>query len=313
MHVHASHGTASRGPALHAHGRGDAPFRHRRSGPPSARLGRALAMVLGFGLLEAIVGFRANSLALLSDAAHMLADAAALALAWMASRIAARPANPRFSYGFERAETLAAFVNALAFLVLMGWLAVESVLRLRAPEPIDAGAALAVALVGLVVNLVLAAMLRHDHDRLNTRAALLHVLGDLAASVAAIVAMAAALWGGVRWVDAAMALAVALLMIPSTVAILRAAVPVLMDAVPADLDFDAVGAALSGLDNVRSVHDLHVWQMTGERVALSAHVGVASLQAWPATLDSARTLLRERFGIEHATLQPEPARRSDDA
>ena len=279
-------------------------------------------LVVSFGLIEAGVGFTTNSLALIGDAAHMLTDAAALGLAWGASRIAARPASARFSYGFERAETLAAFVNALALLALLVWLLVEAVLRLLEPRPIDAGVALVVAVLGLLLNLALVAMLRH-HDRgpeeasghrdVGMRAALLHVLSDLAASVAAIVAMTFAWVGGIVWMDAVMAMAVGLLMIPPTVAILRTAVPVLMDAVPWDVDFRAVGDALAALPGVHGVHDLHIWQMTADRVALSAHVGVESLEAWPAILDRARATLRERFGIEHTTLQPEPARRAGDA
>lgn len=303
-------------------------------------------LVVGFGLVEAVVGFTTGSLALIGDAAHMLTDAAALGLAWGASRIAARPASARFSYGYERAETLAAFVNALALLALLAWLLFEAAVRLRNPRPIEAGVALVVAVLGLVLNLVLVAMLRQEqhHDTgaatgaglpngarveadrapgdasgtrsrrdVGTRAALLHVLSDLAASVAAIVAMTFAWAGGIVWMDAVMAAAVALLMLPPTVAILRMAVPVLMDAVPADVDFRAVGDALAELPGVHGVHDLHVWQMTADRVALSAHVGVESLDAWPAILDRARAMLRERFGIEHTTLQPEPARRADEA
>ena len=286
-------------------------------------------LVVGFGLIEAVVGLVTNSLALIGDAAHMLTDAAALGLAWGASRIAARPASPRFSYGYERAETLAAFVNALALLALLVWLLVEAVLRLLEPRPIEAGLALVVAVLGLLLNLVLAAMLRREQHQaveptqasepaqgrmdVGTRAALLHVMSDLAASVAAIIAMTFAWVGGVVWMDAVMAVAVALLMLAPTVAILRTAVPVLMDAVPADVDFRAVGDALAGLPGVHGVHDLHIWQMTADRVALSAHVGVESLDAWPAILDHARATLRERFGIEHTTLQPEPARRAGDA
>lgn len=306
--------SAPRRPAtLHGHGHGDASFKHRRTGEATTRLGWALFLALSFGAVEAGVGFYANSLALLSDAAHMMTDGAALGLAWAAGRIAQRRPDARYSYGFERAETLAAFVNALSFLVLLAWLLVEAAFRMASPQPILAGPALVVAILGLFVNLGMLALLRHDHGRANTRAALLHVLGDLAASVAAIVAMAFAWWGDVRWVDALMAGAVALLMIPSTIAILRSTIPVLMDAVPRGLDFAAVGAALGAVDGVRSVHDLHVWQMTAERVALSAHVAVESLDAWPATLAAARAVLRERFGIEHATLQPEPARRAADA
>lgn len=302
--------------------------------------------MVGFGLIEAVAGLATGSLALIGDAAHMLTDAAALGIAWGASRIAARPASARFSYGYERAETLAAFVNALALLALLAWLLVEAAMRLLDPRPIEAAIALVVAVLGLVLNLVLVAMLRQDqhHDAgsvnhagsadgaghvddtpvqvagtprsrpdVGTRAALLHVLSDLAASVAAIIAMLFAWAGGILWMDAVMATAVALLMLPPTVAILRTAVPVLMDAVPAHVDFRAVGDALAELPGVRGVHDLHVWQMTADRVALSAHVGVESLEAWPAILDRARTVLRERFGIEHTTLQPEPARRADEA
>lgn len=312
VHHHAPHG-------LHAHHEGDHDRAHAAPRRGAGRLGLSLLLVLSFGLLEAIVGWMSGSLALMSDAAHMSADGMALALAWIAQRVAARPATARYSFGFERGETLAAFVNALALVVLMGWLAVEAVARFFKPQEIDALPALIVACIGLVVNLVLIFLLRgeahghdhghaHGHDaQLNVRAAFLHVLGDLAASVAAVIAMLWSWRGGGPWLDAAMALAISLMMLPATFTILRESVPVLMDAVPRGIDFHAVGGTLAAVPGVRAVHDLHIWQMTPGQVALSAHLEVERLSDWEGVLADCREALSQAHGITHLTLQPEPA------
>ena len=305
---------------LHHHAPGDAEFGHQRPTGAAAPFGLGFIIVVVFALIEAGVGLWAHSLALLSDAAHMGTDALALGLAALAQRVALMPASGRFSFGFERAESLAAFVNAVGYVPLLGWIVIEAIGRLFDPVSIHAEKAFWVALGGLFVNLLLLRMLHLPDQgdshavghRLNRRAAVLHVIGDLAASVAAVVALALAWFTGWTMADPLLSLVIAGAMLPATIRIGLDAMHVLMDAVPRSVDFEAVGGALAALPGVEAVHDLHVWQMTAEHAALSAHLVVSDVSRWAEVLESARFLLRERWQIEHATLQPEPGRFSGE-
>lgn len=263
-----------------------------------------LVLTAGFAVVEAIGGVVAGSLALISDAGHMATDAAAFVVALIAHHVASRPPSARASYGHARAEVLAAFVNALAMLALAVWIAVEAVARLLVPVPVAGGIVLVVAAIGLVVNLVVAWMLSHAHGSLNARGALLHVLGDLLGSVAALVAGAVVAFTGWTPIDPILSIVVVLIILRSTVALLRESAGVLMERVPAHLSYERVGKALAALPNVTGVHDLHVWNMTSERAALSAHMTLADGNSWPATLAAAQRLLAREFGIRHVTLQP---------
>jgi len=234
----------------------------------------------------------------------MVTDAAALGLALFASRIAARPPSRRASYGYARAEVLAAFVNAIALLALVVFIVVEAVRRLLAPTPVAGAAVLAIAIGGLVVNLASAWILSRATRSLNTHGALLHVLSDLLGSAAAIVAGAVIVWTGWMPIDPILSIAVSLLILRSTWGLMAASIGVLMERVPAHLDFDDIGRALARVDGITGVHDLHVWQMSAERVALSAHVALADGGDWLEILAAARAMLAERYGIEHTTLQP---------
>lgn len=262
-------------------------------------------LVLGFGAIEALVGWLSGSLALVSDAAHMLTDAVALGLAWFAQKLSRRDPTESHSFGFGRAETLAAFVNALFYLVLLGSISVEAVGRLYRPHELRPDWALPVAVLGLVVNAVMLWMLRRDGDRLNTRAALLHVAGDFAGSVTAIVAIAAAWATGWTRIDALLALAISALMLATTLRLLRDSARVLMNAAPESVDVGAAGRALQAIAGVRSVRELHVWSPGGGHAAISAHLAIERIEQWPGVLEEARRTMRERFGVDHLTLQPE--------
>jgi len=290
--------THSAADARHAHGHGAESRATRRA------LWVALALTGGFAVVEAAGGWLAGSLALISDAGHMVTDAASFVVALIAAAVAARAPSRRASYGYARAEVLAAFVNALAMLALVAWIAVEAVRRLLAPAPVAGSTVIVVALTGLAVNLAVAWMLARGGAGINARGALLHVFGDLLGSVAALVAGLVVYRTGWTPIDPILSLVVALLILRSTLALLRESTGVLMEAVPARLSYDAVGRALAGLPGVTGVHDLHVWHMSAERVALSAHLVLTDGAAWPRALAAAQRMLARDFAIEHVTLQP---------
>jgi cobalt-zinc-cadmium efflux system protein len=281
----------------HVHAPPASPARERRA------LWIALVLTAGFAVVEAGGGWLAGSLALLSDAGHMVTDVAALAIALLAQHLAARPPSRRASYGYARAEVLAAFINALIMLVVVGLIAVEAIRRLLSPAPVAGGIVIVVAAAGLAVN-VLCAWLLSSGRSLNSRAAMVHVLGDMAGSVAALVAGAVIAASGWLPIDPLLSLFVAVLILRSTWLLLKAATPILMEGVPAHLSYEEIGRALTRVPGVATVHDLHVWHMTSERAALSAHLLIRDAAEWPATLAAAQRLLAERFGIDHVTLQP---------
>lgn len=264
----------------------------------------ALVITGGMGVLEAIGAFWSGSLALLSDAGHMATDAAALGLALFASRIARRPPSRRASYGYVRAEVLAAFVNALALLALVVFITVEAVRRLLQPTPVAGATVLVIAVAGLMANVASAWVLSRASPTMNTRGALLHVLSDALGSVAAIVAGAVIVTTGWMPIDPILSVAVSLLILRSTWRLLAQSTGVLMEGVPGHLDYDAIGRALSRIAGITEVHDLHVWQMGPDSVALSAHVGLADGAQWPAILARAQRILLENYRIDHVTLQP---------
>jgi cobalt-zinc-cadmium efflux system protein len=265
----------------------------------------ALALTVIFALLEAAGGWLAGSLALISDAGHMATDAAALGLALFAQWVARRPPSRRASYGYARAEVLAAFVNALALLALVVFIAIEAVRRLLVPQPVAGGLLLGIACAGLLGNLVMAWILARAQGSLNLRSALLHVISDLLGSVAAIVAGAVIIVTGWAPIDPILSLAVSFLILRSTWRLLAQSTGVLMEGVPAHLSYDEIGRALARVPGIAAVHDLHVWHMTSERAALSAHVLISEPDDWPRTLASAQRMLAQRFGIDHVTLQPD--------
>lgn len=292
---------------LHAHLDGDASHTHVIEGRSQLALGVALGLTLLFAVIEVITGFISNSLALISDAGHMVTDAAALGLALLAQAIAKRPPSSRHSFGFVRAEALAAFVNSLAMLALVAWIAWEAVQRLLHPEPVQGGVVLVVAALGASINLLVAWILSRDNQSINTRAALVNVMGDLLGSIAAIASGAIIYFTGWLRVDPILSIFVAMLILRSTSGILRESYHFLMEGVPHEIDYLEVGASLKAIDGVLDVHDLHVWDMSPGHPALIGHLEIASLEQWPTVLAAVRAMLREKHGIDHVTLQPEAA------
>ena len=268
----------------------------------------ALTLILAFMAVEVVVGIVADSLAVLSDAAHMLTDAGAIAVALWAARLAARPAGGNFTFGFGRAEILSAQGNGAALLVLAGVIAVEAVRRLGAPPDVDGAFVLVTGLTGAVVNVAAAAALgRAQRQSLNVEGARAHVLTDLYASLAAAAAGLAVLVAGFDRADAIAALFVAVLMLLSGWRLLREAGRVLLEAAPADVDAQAVGRALAREHGVVEVHDLHVWEVTSGFPALAAHVLVRPGDDCHAVRRRLQRLAAERFGIDHVTLQVDHA------
>jgi cobalt-zinc-cadmium efflux system protein len=260
---------------------------------------------VAYAALEAAGGWWTGSLALLSDAGHMLTDASALVLGGIAGWVARRPPSPRHSYGFGRAEVFAALVNAAAMLAIAGAIAYEAFARLQQPAPVQGAVAAVIALGGLALNLgIMRWLLPHRHD-MNARGAALHVMGDALGSVAAIVSGVVIALTGWMPIDPLASLVVCVLIVFSSLRLLREAIHALMEGAPPGLSLEAIGREMAAVEGVESVHDLHVWTLSGSRTALSAHVVVRDLGRWDATLQRLQALLRDRFSIGHVTLQPE--------
>jgi len=270
-----------------------------------AVFGAALAITLVYAFIELGGGLWSGSLALVSDAGHMFSDVLALGLAAGAAWLAQRPVGHRHSYGWARAEVLGAFMNGLLMLGIVVWLVVEAVQRLLHPQEVEGGGVLIIAFIGFVINGVVAYILGHSDETLNRRAALVHVLGDLVSSLAAVIAGAVIYFTGWVLIDPILSLVIGMLILGTTLQLLRETLHVLMEGVPHAVDFAQIGTALASVSGVAEVHDLHIWSIASHRTALSAHVEISKLEEWPRILDACRRLLREDFGIEHVTLQPE--------
>ncbi len=265
----------------------------------------AVALTLGFAGVEAVVGWWAGSLALVADAGHMVNDAGALLIAAAAAWVAKRPASHLHSYGLGRAEFVAALINSLGLLALVVWLSVSAVQRLQIPQAVHGEAVSLTAALGLLINIGVAWLLSRGEQNLNTRAALLHVMGDLLGSVAALIAGVVIAFTGWTPIDPLLSLAIGALILVSSLRLLRQALHGIMEGVPLHLSLEEIGQALATVPGVESVHDLHVWSVSSEEVMLSAHLGIADMACWETVLRQSRSLLSERFAIGHVTLQPE--------
>ncbi len=288
----------------HDHGGHEHGHHHHHTGQ-GRTLVIALLLTLAFAGIEAVAGWWSGSLALLADAAHMLTDSSALGLAAAAAWLARRPPSMRHSYGLVRAEVMAALFNSLLMLVLIGFIVHEAIDRFGTPRDIAGSTVIGVAMIGLAINLAVAWVLNRGEHTLNSRAALLHVLGDALGSVAAIAAGIVIVTTGWTPIDPLLSLLVATLILVSALRLLREVMHVLMEGVPLNLRLDTIGQDLARLDGVLRVHDLHVWTLSSGTIALSAHLEIRSLADWPGILAAARRLMDTQHGIRHVTLQPE--------
>lgn len=300
-HDHAGHDHAGGGHTGHGHaGHTHAP----------ASFGRAFAigtaLNLAYVAVEAGVGLRVGSMALVADAGHNLSDVLGLLVAWGGATLARRSPTPRRTYGLRRTTILAALANAVFLLVAIGAIGWEAVGRFRAPAPIPGGTVAWVAAVGIVVNALTAWLfVAGRKDDLNIRGAYLHMAADAAVSAGVVAAGLVIMATGWRWLDPAISLAVVVLVAVSTWGLLRDSVNLALDAVPAHIDPDAVRQYLAGLPGVREVHDLHIWGMSTTDAALTAHLIRPAVEDDDAFLLEVGRTLRGRFGIAHPTVQIE--------
>lgn len=269
-----------------------------------------LAVTAGLCLAELVGGWLTNSLALLTDAVHMFTDVGALGLTWFALWVGSRPASPQKTYGYYRAEILAAFVNGVVLCAVVAVVLVEAWRRLHDPPVVAGGGMLAIAVGGLAVNCFVAMRLHaHRHASLNMRGAYLHVLSDLLGSVGAIGAAVTILVTGWTLADPLASVLIAALILRGAWALVGEAVDVLMEGVPAHVDLTVLQSALEGVEGIAEVHDLHVWTLTTGRHALSAHAVVSGEAANDAVLDALTDVCRAGFQIEHVTIQLEERNR----
>ncbi|MGA2469253.1 MAG: cation diffusion facilitator family transporter [Solirubrobacteraceae bacterium] len=280
--------------------------RHGSAGGDAGKLIGALALIVGLMVVEVVVGAVAHSLALLSDAAHMLTDAGAIGLALFAIRLAARPAKGALTYGFGRVEILSAQFNGATLLVLALLIVYEAVTRLLHPPHVDGTAVLVVALAGVVVNLGATQLLsRANRQSMNVQGAFVHIVTDLAAFVFTAIAGAVIITTGFRRADAVASLVIAAIMLRAAYGLLRDSGRVFLEAAPRGLDPGVIGRSMAGQAGVSEVHDLHVWEVSSGFPSLSAHVLVGPDTDCHAVRRDLERMLHDQFALDHTTLQVE--------
>ena len=297
------------------HDHGEAGHAHNHGAGANARsLSIALGLTATFLVAELVGAWLFNSLALLSDAAHMFTDAAALAIALAAIRIGQRPADKRRTYGYRRFEILAAAFNAVLLFLVGGFVLYEGVQRFFAPPEVQSLGMLLVASAGLLVNLFAMRILAGGKDdSLNVKGAYLEVWADMLGSVG-VIGAALLIWGtGWNWVDPVVAIAIGLWVLPRTWILLRDTTHILLQGVPRGIDLDALRAAMRAQPGVADVHDLHIWSVAGDDASLTAHVVVSDGGDVDVVRVALATMLEARFEIHHATIQPETAPCADAA
>lgn len=278
---------------------------HHHADHSSRQLFIALFFTLGFAGVEAVTGWFANSLALLGDAGHMVTDSISLGLAAFAARLARRPASEKLSFGFGRAEVVSAIINAVFMLAIVGSIIFSAIHRIQEPPEVRGLMVLVVAAIGLAMNVAVAWILGHGEKTINTRGAMLHVMGDLLGSIAALASGGVILLTGWTPIDPLLSLFISALILVSALRLLLEAFHVVMEGVPKHINLPDVGRSMARIEGVRSVHDLHIWRLDSHTVALSAHVIVNSLAGWEPVLRRLKQHLDDTYGIDHITLQPE--------
>jgi cobalt-zinc-cadmium efflux system protein len=291
----------------HAHDHGHAHGPGHSHAPKD--FGRVFAIAVGlntaFVLIEAVVGLWSGSLALLADAGHNLSDVLALLLAWGATVLARRAPTPRRTYGLRKATILASLANAVLLLVAVGAIASESVRRVFTPAAVATDAVMITAAIGVVLNTATALLFLRGREDLNIRGAFLHMAADAAISLAVVAGAFLMAVTGALWIDPALSLGIAVIIVIGTAGLLRESFDLAMDAAPRGMDVDAVRAWLNGLPGVTEVHDLHIWAMSTTETALTVHLTRPANADGDAFLHQACEGLAARFGIGHATLQVE--------
>jgi cobalt-zinc-cadmium efflux system protein len=298
----------------HSHHDDQHPHDHIQSGGSTRRLGIVLVMILAFMVVEAVGGWLTNSLALIADAGHMLTDAGAIALALFASWLARRPSGPQRTYGYYRAEILAALMNAVTLIAIVVFILMEAYERLSSPQSVMGLPMMLIAIIGLIVNLVSLRVLHangsQEHDgndhALNVRGVIWHIIGDTLGSVGAITGGLLVWWKGWYWADPVVSVVISVIILFGGVKLVLESVSVLMESSPERIDVSEVQTALCALNGVSEVHDLHIWTVTSGFESLSVHLVTEEKQTDVALLSCAREVLESRFGLDHVTIQIEP-------
>lgn len=315
-HTHAHHHDHEQGDHDHdGHGHGGHGHHHHSHATNERSVGLAAALTGGFMVAEIVGGLLAGSLALLADAGHMLTDFASLALAWLGFRLTRQPADWRRTYGFDRFAVLVAFVNGIALFAIAAWIVVEAVQRLRAPVEVLGGPMLLIAALGLVVNVAAFLILSSgDRDNLNVRAAVLHVIGDLLGSVAAVVGALVILATGWMPIDPLLSIVVALIILRSAWRVVADSGHILLEGTPAGFDSRAVREELrSELPFLIDVHHVHAWSISQERPMVTLHAAIAENTDSALAVREIKRLLSQHFRITHATVEIEYGACCDDA
>lgn len=270
--------------------------------------GGALKFILGltliYGFIELVAAIWSNSLALFADFAHMLTDSASIFFAIMMAILSKRPANEKFSYGHGRADTIGAFINAVFMIIISLGIIYEAINRFMHPVAVNGLGVIIVSTVGLFVNLI-GIKLLHGSESLNTKAAFIHILGDLFGTVAAIISGVIIYYTGYMVADPILSIIVSIIILFPAISIIRASLKILMEGVPNHINYSEVGYSMKAMTNVASVHDLHIWTMSSNDVALSAHVLIEDFDSWHDTLEKIQEMLVEKYNIVHITIQPE--------
>ena len=289
----------------HAHDHGHGHGHGHLHGDFSRAFGLGIALNLGFVVVEAVFGFTANSMALLSDAGHNLSDVLGLVVAWGGGVLALRGSSARFTYGLKKASILAALANSLFLLVAVGAIGLEAIRRLFHPTTTQGEVVMIVAAIGIAVNGLTALLFTRGQHDINIRATFVHMASDAAVSAAVVFAGLVILWTHQQWVDPVMSLVVALVILWGSYGLLKESVWMTLAGVPAGIDVDQVEAELARLEHVDAVHDLHIWPLSTTETALTAHIVTVRADYPDELLEAARTLLHQRFRIEHCTIQVE--------
>lgn len=288
-----------------AHDHGSNAHNHA-AGANSRMLAIALVLTTAFLIVELVGSFLFNSLALLSDAAHMFTDSAALAIALAAVKVGQRPADDKRTYGYRRFEILAAAFNALLLFAVAGYVLWEGVARFLEPTKVQSMGMLVVAGIGLIVNIIAMRLLAAGKDQsLNVKGAYLEVWADMLGSIGVIVGAVTIMMTGWQWVDPVVAIGIGLWVLPRTWSLLRDTTHILLEGVPRDLRLADIRTAISSTPGIVSTHDLHVWSMTSDDVSASAHVQLEKGADAETVRVAVAGMLHKQFGIEHSTIQVE--------
>ena len=293
---------------MHLHAGHD--HNHSHGAMTASKLRLALLLTLAYIVLLVVAGTRAHSLALLSEAGHNASDFFALLLSWVAAYLSERPPTEKKTYGWRRAGVLAAFLNAAGLILIAIAIFYSAFLRFRHPEPVEAGLMMWVSAAGVVLNGAITLMLLKGSHDLNVRSVLVHEIGDTLSTAMVIVGGWLILRTGQQWIDPALSVLIAALVLWSSISIVRESLNILLEGLPSGMELAAVDADLRGVDGVLDVHDLHIWSIGSDTHALSSHVTIADvpLSQSTAILEAMRTMLAERHNIRHTTIQFESAR-----